>query len=101
LADDAHTTSPPWGAVESRAASPSVPDSRVESPPHVIEAVGTAFAGDIGATTPPGVIDIDPINARPTEDLVQDQPQIDQGPTGPRTSSVQVPPIFKPEIATS
>jgi hypothetical protein len=72
LADDARTASPLRGAVESRAASPHVPISRVESPPHVVEAVGAASAGDVVATTPPGVIDIDPINAGPAEDLVQD-----------------------------
>jgi hypothetical protein len=69
-----------------------VADSKVESPPRVVEAVGTASVGDVGATTLPGVIDVHPINAQPAKDLVRDQPQIDQGPVGPGTSSVQVPP---------
>jgi hypothetical protein len=92
LADDARTATPPRGAVESRATSPLVADSKVESPPRAVEAVGATSVGDVGATTPPGVIDIDPINARPAEDLVRDQPQIDQGPAGLGTSGVQVPP---------
>jgi hypothetical protein len=57
-----------------------------------VEVVGATSVGDVGATTPPGIIDIDPINAQPAEDLVRDQPQIDQGPAGPGTSGVQVPP---------
>jgi hypothetical protein len=69
-----------------------VANSKVESQPSAVEAVGAAFVGDVGATTPPGVIDVDPINAQPAEDLVRDQPQIDQGPAGPGTSSIQVPP---------
>jgi hypothetical protein len=92
LADDARNATPPRGAVESRATSPPVADSKVESPPRVVEAVGTASVGDVGATTLPGVIDVHPINAQPAKDLVRDQPQIDQGPVGPGTSSVQVPP---------
>jgi hypothetical protein len=49
--------------VESKVASLPVPDSRMESPLCAVEAVGAASAGDISAMTPPGVIDIDPINA--------------------------------------
>jgi hypothetical protein len=37
LADDARTTTPPWGETESRAASPPVVDTRVASP-HTVEA---------------------------------------------------------------
>jgi hypothetical protein len=69
-----------------------VADSNVEIPPRAVEVVGATSVGDVGATTPPGIIDIDPINAQPAEDLVRDQPQIDQGPAGPGTSGVQVPP---------
>jgi hypothetical protein len=85
LVDDAQTASPPQEAVGSRAASPPVPDSRVESPPHTAEAGGVTSAGDIGEVTPPRVIDVDPISARPAgaEDLARDQPQIDQAPGGP------------------
>jgi hypothetical protein len=37
--------------------------------------------------------DVDPISARPAgaEDLIRDQPQIDQAPRGPGTSGAQVP----------
>jgi hypothetical protein len=87
LADDAHTATPPRGVVESKATSLPVADSRVETPPHVIE-VGGASAGDIRATTSPTIIDVDPISAVPggAEDLVRDQPQIDQAPGGPGTT---------------
>jgi hypothetical protein len=87
LADDACTTTPPRGAVESRATSPPVVVSRVETPPRVVEA-GGASGGDVRVTTFPTVIDIDPICARPAgvEDLVKDQPQIDQVLRGRETS---------------
>jgi hypothetical protein len=64
----------------------------VETPLCAVEARG-ASAGDIGATTSPTIIDVDPISAVPggAEDLVRDQPQIDQAPGGPGTSSAQVP----------
>jgi hypothetical protein len=93
LADDARTASPPQGAVESRAISPPAVDSRVESPPCAVEAGVGASAGDVGAMTSPRIIDVDPISARPAgaEDLVKDQPQIDQAPGGQGTSSAQVP----------
>jgi hypothetical protein len=92
LANDARTATPPRGAVERRATSPLVADSKVESPPRDVEVVATVSVRDVNATTPPGVIDVDPINAQPTEDLVREQPQIYQGPAGPGTSGVQVPP---------
>jgi hypothetical protein len=82
LADDACTATPPRGAAERRATSPPVVDSKV----------GAGSVGDVGAMTPPEVIDVDAINAQPAEVLVWDQPQIDQGPAGPGTSAVQVPP---------
>jgi hypothetical protein len=89
LADNAHTATPPLGAVESRATSPPMADARVETPPRVADAGGTTSTGDVGATTSPPIIDVDPISARPAraEDLVRDQPQIDQAPVGPETSS--------------
>jgi hypothetical protein len=69
-----------------------VADSKVDSPPRVFEVVGAASVGDVSATTPPGVIDVDPINAQPAEDLVRNQPQINQGPAGPGIFGIQVPP---------
>jgi hypothetical protein len=76
LPDDAWTASPLRGEAKSRAASPPVADSRVESPPRAVEAGGGASAGDVGETTSPRVIDVDPISARPVgvEDLIKDQP---------------------------
>jgi hypothetical protein len=93
LADDARIATPPQGEVESRAVSPPVEDSRVETPPRAVEAGGGVSARDIRAMTSPRIIDVDPIIARPArvEDLVRDQPQIDQAPGGPRTSGAQVP----------
>jgi hypothetical protein len=68
-------------------------DARVETPLHAADAGGATSTGDVGATTSPTIIDVDPISARPTgaEDLVRDQPQIDQVPVGPWTSGMQVP----------
>jgi hypothetical protein len=98
LDDDARTATLLRGAVESRVTSPPVMDSKVESSPRAVQAVGTASVRDVGTTTPPGIIDVDPINAQPAEDLVQDQPQIDQGPAGPGTSGVQVPPTSSSSV---
>jgi hypothetical protein len=69
-----------------------VEDSRGETPPCAVEA-GGASGGDVGATTSPTIIDVDSISAVPggAEDLVRDQPQIDQVPGGPGTSGAQVP----------
>jgi hypothetical protein len=42
----------------------------------------------------PMIIDVDPISSRPggaDDDLVKDQPRIDQAPRGPGTSGTQVP----------
>jgi hypothetical protein len=93
LADDVRTATPPRGAVESVVTSPPVVDARVDTPSHAAKAIG-ASAGDVGATTSPTIIDVDPIRAVPgrAEDLVRDQPQIDLAPGGPETSSAQVPP---------
>jgi hypothetical protein len=93
LADDAHTATPPRGAVESRATSPPVADARVETPPCVANAGGTTSTGDVRATSSPTIIDVDLISARPAgaEDLERDQCQIDQAPVGLGTSGAQVP----------
>jgi hypothetical protein len=92
LSDDVRTSTLPRGAVESRATSPPVVDSRVETPPCTVEA-GGASGGDIGAMTSPRVIDVDPISAVPggAEDLVRDHPQIDQVQGGLGNSDAQVP----------
>jgi hypothetical protein len=63
LVDDAQTTTLPGGAAESRATSLPVADSRVASPPRVVEAGEGATVGDVGATASPRVIDVDPISA--------------------------------------
>jgi hypothetical protein len=65
----------------------------VASPPRDVEAGEGATVGDVGAVVSPRIIDIDPISARPAgaDDLVKDQPQIDQVPRGPGTFGVQVP----------
>jgi hypothetical protein len=74
LTDDAHTATPPQGAVESRVTSPPVADARVETPPRVADAGGATSTGDVGATTPLTIIGVNPISARPAgaEDLVRD-----------------------------
>jgi hypothetical protein len=79
LADDVRTATPPRGAVESRATSPPMVVSMVETPPRVADARGATSTGDVGVTTSPTIIDVDPISPRPAgaEDLVKDQPQID------------------------
>jgi hypothetical protein len=56
LADDVCTATPPRGAVESRETSPPVADSRVETPPRVVNAGGVTCAEDVGATTPLGLL---------------------------------------------
>jgi hypothetical protein len=73
--------------------SPPVTDTRVGSLPRTAEGVGTS-AGDVGATTSPTIIDVDPIRTVPggAEDVVGDQPQIDLATGGPETSGTQVPP---------
>jgi hypothetical protein len=93
LADDAHTATPTRGIAEGVTASPPVTDTRVGFPLHTTEGVETS-AGEVGATTSPTVVDIDPIMAVPggTEDVAGDQPQIDLAPGGPEASSAQVPP---------
>jgi hypothetical protein len=55
-ADDAGTSSPLRGVAESRAASPPVADSRVETPPCTVEAGGVTSTGDVRAATPLGLL---------------------------------------------
>jgi hypothetical protein len=64
----------------------------METLPRVVEARGSS-AGDVGVTTFPTIIDVDPISAVPgeAEDLVRDQPQIDLAPGGLGASGAQVP----------
>jgi hypothetical protein len=87
LGDDVRTATPPRGVVEGVVASSPMTDTRVGSPSHTTEGVGTS-AGDVGATASPTIIDIDPIRTVPggAEDMVGDQPQIDLAPGGPETS---------------
>jgi hypothetical protein len=93
LADDARTATPMRGIAEGVVASPPVADTRAGSPPCAAEGVRTS-AGEVGATTTPTIIDVDPIRAVPggAEGVVGDQPQIDLAPGGPETSGAQVPP---------
>jgi hypothetical protein len=93
LVDDAQIATPPRGAAESRAASPPVVDLRVACPPRCVEAREGATIGDVEVAASPRIIDVDPISSRPTGpvDVVKDQPQIDQAPRGPGTSSAHVP----------
>jgi hypothetical protein len=93
LVDDVQTATPPRGAAESRETSPLVADSRVVSPLRAIEGGEGATVGDVGAAVSSRIIDVNPISARPAgaDDLVRDQPHIDQAPRGPGTSGAQVP----------
>jgi hypothetical protein len=93
LADDERTATPPRGIVEGMVTSLPVADTRAGSPPRTAEGVWTS-AGDVGATTSPTIIDVDPIRTVPgrAKDLVWDQPSIDLAPGGPETSGAQVPP---------
>jgi hypothetical protein len=56
-----------------------VADSRVEASPRIADAAGATSTGDITSG---------PVGA---EDLLRDQPQIDQASKGPGTSGMQVP----------
>jgi hypothetical protein len=64
LVDDARTATPPRGTVEGVVTSPPVADTRAGSPPRTAEGVGTS-AGDVGVTTSPTIIGIDPIRSVP------------------------------------
>jgi hypothetical protein len=99
LTDDAQTASLPPGAAEKRTTSPLAADSRMASPPRVGDAGAGGAVGDVRTPASPGIIDVDPISSRPTradDDLVKDQPQIDQVPRGPGTSGTQVPDSSSP-----
>jgi hypothetical protein len=74
-------------------ASPLVVDTRVASPARAVEVGEGAAVGDVGAVVSPRIIYVDPISARAAgvDDLVKDQPQIDQVPGGPGTSGAHVP----------
>jgi hypothetical protein len=93
LADDARTATPMRGMAEVLTTSPPVIDTRAGSSLHTAEGVETS-AGEVGATTSPAIVDVDPIRAVPggTEDVAGDQPQIDLAPGGPEASGAQVPP---------
>jgi hypothetical protein len=93
LADDARTTTPTRGMAEGLATSPPVTDTRAGSSQHTTEGIETSV-GEVGATTSPAVVDVDPIRAVPdgTKDVAGDQPQIDLAPGGPEASGAQVPP---------
>jgi hypothetical protein len=93
LADDARTTTPTQGVVEGVVVSPLVADMGAGSPSRAAEGVGTSTR-DVGATTSPTIVNIDPIRTVPggAEDVVADQPQIDWALGGPEASGVQVHP---------
>jgi hypothetical protein len=86
--DDAWTATMPRGAAESRATSPLVADAGLASSPHAVEARERAAVADVRAVVSPSIIGVNPISARPVraDDLVKDQPQIDQVPRVPGTS---------------
>jgi hypothetical protein len=60
LEDDARTTTPPRGVAEGVATSLPVTDTRAGSPLRTREGVKTS-AGEVGATTSPKILDVDPI----------------------------------------
>jgi hypothetical protein len=93
LADDVHTATSTRGIVEGVTTSPPVTDARAGSPLRTTEGVETS-AGEVGATTSPTVVDVDPIRTVPggTEDVAGDHPQIDLMPGGLEESGAQVPP---------
>jgi hypothetical protein len=93
LADDARTATPTRGMAEGLTTSPPVADTREGSSLHTTEGVETS-TGEVGATTSPTVVDVDPIRAVPsgTKDVAEDQPQIDLASGGPEASGAQVPP---------
>jgi hypothetical protein len=68
-------------------------DTRASSSLHTAEVVETSV-GEVGATTSPIVVDVDPIRAVPdgAKDVAEDQPQIDLAPGGPEASGAQLPP---------
>jgi hypothetical protein len=73
LADDARTATPTRGIAEGVTTLPPVTDTRAGSTLCTTEGVETS-AGEVGATTSPTVVDVDPIRAVPggTEDVAGD-----------------------------
>jgi hypothetical protein len=72
---------------------PSDADSRTATPPPAADAGAQGVVGDVGTSSSPWVIDVDPISVMPggaEEDLVRDQAQIDQASKGPGMSGAQV-----------
>jgi hypothetical protein len=99
LTDDARMATPLPGAAEKKTTSPLVAVSRVASPPRAGDAGFRGVVGGVGTPDSPRIIEVDPINSRPVgadDDLVKDQPQIDQAPRGPGTSGAQVPDSSSP-----
>jgi hypothetical protein len=68
--------------------SPPVTDTRAGSSLHTAEGVETSV-GEVGATTSPTVVDVDPIRVvlDGAKDVAEDQPQIDLVPGGPEASN--------------
>jgi hypothetical protein len=62
LVDDARTATPTRGMAEGWTTSPPVTDTRAGSSLHTVEGVDTSV-GEVGATTSPTVVDVDPIRA--------------------------------------
>jgi hypothetical protein len=93
LVDDACTATPTRGMAEGLTTSPPVTGTRASSFLHTAEGVETSV-GEVGVTTSPTVVDVDPIRAVPdgAKDVAKDQPQINLAPGGPEASSAQVPP---------
>jgi hypothetical protein len=73
--------------------SPPVTNTRAGSALHTTEGIETSV-GEVGETTSPTVVDVDPISVVPdgAKDVAEDQPQIDPAPGGPEASGAQVPP---------
>jgi hypothetical protein len=75
LADDARTATPLPAADARTTTPPPAADVRTTTPLPAADATAQGSVGDIGASTSPRVIDMDPINAMPgvpDEDLVGD-----------------------------
>jgi hypothetical protein len=73
--------------------SPPVTGTWADSSLHTAEGVETKV-GEVGATTSPTVVDVDPIRVVPdgAKDVADDQPHIDLAPGGREASGAQVPP---------
>jgi hypothetical protein len=99
LVDDARIATLTRGMAEGLTTSPPVTDTRAGSCLHTAEGVETSV-GEVGVTTSPTVVDVDPIRAIPNgaRDVAEDQPQIDLAPGGPEASGAQVPPYSTPSL---